>query len=115
MPSKLKRLKENKHMLYVLKGASPQMRKSILKLAPSEVIEAIHEIAYNILSGGYPVNLRSKSALQKYKSQIRNLVYPSRSLTAKRKVLIQSGGSFLPLILSIILNGVIGKILEKNE
>lgn len=115
MTSNLKRLKENKHLLFVLKNASPKFRKSILLSAPDDLIKAIYEIAFNVLAGNHKINLRSKNELKKYKKQLRKLINPSRSLTLKRKVLVQSGGSFLPFLLSTVLSGIIGKILKQND
>ena len=94
MSSNLKRLKENKHLLFVLKKASPKLRKSILLAAPDDLIKAIYEIAFNILTANHKINFKSKEELKKYKSHLRKLVQPTRSLTSKRKVLVQTGGSF---------------------
>ena len=115
MPSNLKRLKENKHMLFVLKNASPKLRKSILLAAPDDLIKAIYEIAFNILSGNHKINYKARDELKKYKNHLRKLVQPSRSLTLKRKVLVQNGGSFLPFLLSTVLSGILGKILQQND
>ena len=112
---KLKRLKENKHMLYVLNKAQPKLRKAILQTAPNELIKAICEITLNILADNHKICNKSKTKLKKYKTQLRELVKPSRSLASKRKVLIQKGGSFLPILLTSILSGIIGKILRQHE
>ena len=115
MSSNLKRLKENKHLLFVLKTASPKLRKSILLAAPDELIKAIYEIVYNVLSGNHKINSKSRVELKRYKNHLRKLVKPSRSLTSKRKVLVQTGGSFLPFLLSTVLSGIIGNILKQND
>ena len=99
-------------MLYVLKNASPKLRRAIVRLAPDELIYAINEIAYNILHGNHKVKRQKKDELEKYKSELRKLTKPSRTLTPKRKVLVQSGGSFLPILSSTVLSGVIGKYLN---
>lgn len=114
MASNLKRLKENKHMLFVLKKATPKLRKAILKSAPDELIKAINEIAYNILNGNHRIGKKNKENLKKYKSQLRKLTQPNKSLKTKRKVLVQNGGSFLPYLLSTVLSGLIGKLLEQH-
>lgn len=111
MTSNLKRLKENKYLLLVLKKAPPKLRRAILQSAPDELIRAINEIAYNILKGNHKISRKSRNDLKKYKNQLRKLIKPSRSVTTKRKVLVQSGGSFLPYLLSAVLSGIIGKIL----
>jgi hypothetical protein len=98
----------------VLKKASPKLRKAILKSAPDELIKAITEIAYNILNGNHRIGKKYKDNLKKYKSQLRKLSQQSNSLRAKRKILVQSGGSFLPYLLSTVLTGIIGKLLEQH-
>lgn len=112
---KLKRLQVNKHMLYVLNKAPPKLRKVILQTASNDLIKAICEIVLNILADNHKICNKTKTKLEKYKSQLRDLVKPSRSLAFKRKVLVQKGGNFLPILLSSILSGVIGKILQQNE
>lgn len=102
-------------MLYVLSTASPKLRKQILKLAPDDLIHAINEIAYNILHGNHKIRKQMRANLEKYKSDLRKLAKPSRSLGPKRKVLVQSGGAFLPLLISTVLSGLIGKLLNRNE
>ena len=102
-------------MLFVLKNASPKLRKSILVAAPDELIKAIYEIVYNVLSGNHKIKNKTKAELKKYKNYLRKLVNPSQSLTVKRKVLVQQGGSFLPFLLSSVLSGIIGKILQQQN
>lgn len=102
-------------MLFVLKNASPKLRKAILLSAPDELIKAIYEIAFNILSGNHQINTKAKGDLKKYKKHLRKLVQPSRSLASKRKVLVQNGGSFIPYLLSAVLSGIIGKILQQPQ
>lgn len=115
MTSNLKRLKENRHILFVLRKASPKLRKAILLTAPDDLIKAIYEIAFNILAGNHKINGKAKANLKKYKNHLRNLVKPSRSLALKRKVLVQNGGSFLPHLLSAVLSGIIGSILQQSQ
>ena len=87
-------------MLFVLRNASAKLRKSILLAAPDDLVKAIYEIAFNVLSGNHKINHKARDELKKYKKHLRKLVQPSRSLTLKRKVLVQNGGSFLPFLLS---------------
>jgi hypothetical protein len=96
----------------VLRNATPKMRKTILASAPDDLIKTINEIVYNILIGNHYISKKSKTGLKKYKNKLRQMVKHSRSLTTQRKVLVQSGGAFLPILLSAILSGIIGKILE---
>lgn len=112
MPKKLRRLKKHKHMLYILRDAKPKLRKAILKNVDEDFIKTLHEIAHNTLNKNNPINAKQKEVLQRYKTSIRKLACPKRSLTQKRKLMVQSGG-FLPVLIGTILSGIIGNIIER--
>lgn len=109
--SKSKLLKNNKHMLLVLKSAKPQLRKAILKNAPEELIKALFEICYNLLKGNYPVPPAKRGTLHKYKNPMRIVGSPQKSLKVKRKTLVQKGG-FLPVLLSTIGSLLISELFR---
>ena len=111
MSSNLKLLKENKHILYVLKKAEPKLRNAILKHVDNVVIKTIHEILFNIIYENHKINKSVLEKIKPYKNIIRNICSPQTSMKEKRQQLIQKGG-FLPIIISSVLSGVIGKILE---
>lgn len=110
----MKRLKDNRHMLYVLKNANSKMRKAILQHADPDVIKTISEICYNTLHGNNKLHSRTRNRLRFYKSQIRSLASPKRSIRSKRNIIVkQYGGAFLPTLIGTVLTGVIGSILNK--
>ena len=98
-------------MLYVLKNSKPKLRNAILKTADTDLISTIEEIVYNTLKGNNPIDNSTKTKLIKHKKAMRCFVCPKQTKTSKRKVLIQKGG-FLPIIISALLSGIIGKLLE---
>lgn len=112
-PSKLKRLRANKHMLYVLKNAEPKLRTALIKNCSDDVIKALTEIAINIVEGVHKISPNSKKNLEQYKLELRKLTSPTPNLTRKRKVLLQKGGAFIPILLSTVLSGLIGQLLQK--
>lgn len=114
MKSKLHRIKRNEHMLYVLKAAKPKLRKAILANVDDDVIKSINEIAYNTLHNNNPINSKAKTFLKRYKKPLRCLACHKKSIAAKKKILIQQGNGFLPILIGTILNGVIGRILTKQ-
>lgn len=114
MKSKLHRLKKNRHMLYVLKNAKPKLRKAILSNVDDDVIHTINEIAYNTLNNNNPINHKTKSILKKYKSPLRCLACHKKSIASKKKILVQQGNGFLPVLIGTVLSGVIGKLLSKE-
>lgn len=109
----MKRLRENRHTLHVLKDCNPQLRKVLLKAASSEIIKTLCEISLNTLNGNSKISKHCKNKLKKYKRELRQLVCPKLSITAKRKILVQKGG-FLPVLIGSILSGVIGQLIEKS-
>lgn len=112
MTAKLKRLKANKHMLYILKDAKPSLRKELLRKANPEIIKTICEISHNTLKGNSKLSSKGKKILEKYKNKLRILNSSKKSLKSKKKLIIQSGG-FLPALLGVVLSGVIGHFLNK--
>lgn len=99
-------------MLYALKNSTAKVQKAVLKTCPDDLIETIIEIVFNVLQGIHKVSPPTKRNLEKYKLDLRKIVCPIRSLDSKRKVLVQKGGAILPILLSTILSGLIGKFLQ---
>lgn len=106
----MKRLRDNKHILHVLKNCNSCLRKSILKNCSPSVIKAICEIALNTLNGNNKIDNKTYNSLKKYKKDLRRLA-GKNSLSAKRSVLVQRGG-FLPFLIGTVLTGIIGKLIE---
>lgn len=109
---KMKRLKDHRHILHVLKSCSPTVRKTILNSANPDLIKAICEICMNILNGNVKISSRSKRSLKDYKNSLRKISSTRTSLKSKKKILVQKGG-FLPTILGAILSGVIGNLIDR--
>lgn len=104
---------ENKHILFILKNANPKLRKSILKNCSLSAIKSIQEIAHNVLNGNHKVSPPCYNALKRYKRELRNFTCSNSSQCAKRKIVVQRGG-FVPLLISSVLSGIIGKILSSS-
>lgn len=98
-------------MLYILKDATPKLRKSIFKNCPFSTIKSIEEIAHNVLRGNHKVSPTCYNALKKYKKELRNLTCSNSSQCSKRKIVVQKGG-FVPFLISSVLSGIIGKVLS---
>lgn len=111
MSSKLKLLKDNRHFLHILKDCKPKLRKVIFENADNGLITTINEIILNTLNGNSPINKKTKQTLKKYKKEMRCLICPKKSINSRRKLLIQKGG-FVPALLTALLTGIVGKILE---
>lgn len=107
----MKRLRENRHMLYVLKNVQSKTRRHMLKHVNCEVIKTIAEIAYNTLVGNNRISNKTRKSLYRYKKEIRALACLNKKVALKRKIIIQKGG-FLPVLLGTVLSGLIGEIIE---
>lgn len=79
--------------------------KFILQKADSKLIQAICESIYNILEGSLPLDNKQKTKLIKHKSTLRKLIEKS-SLKDKKKLLVQRGSGFLPLLLPTVLSSL---------
>lgn len=101
-------------MLYILKDCKPKLRKALVENADNGLITTINEIILNTLNGNNPIDKKTKLKLKKYKKPMRCLICPKKSLASKRKLLIQKGG-FLPTLISSLLAGLIGKLIENGK
>ena len=96
------RVKTHKAVLQVLQSAKPNLRKAILKESDRSLIFAICEICDNLLLGNIPLTSAQKTKLKAYRAQLRRLAQKGEGWQAKKQLLLQKGGSFLPLLLSAV-------------
>lgn len=99
-----------KDLLRVLRHARAPLRQAILRKADKALIYAICELCENVLCGNVPLTPAQKSKLSKHKGILKRLVKRSESWTKKKEALTQKGGSFIPLLLSV-LAPTIGKLI----
>jgi hypothetical protein len=99
-------------LLRLLGSATPYKRKKILLEADDNFIKIIIECCYNSLHGNVNFSKNKIEKLKKFKKIIRKIGKASKNLKNKRRVLIQSGGAFLPIILPTIISGLIS-LLKK--
>jgi hypothetical protein len=99
-------------MLFAIKDASPKLRKAIIQNCDENLIKALIEIIANTLQGNHELPRKAKNSLNKYKKQLRSAAAPCKNISAKRKILSQKGGAFLPIVLGTILSGVISDLIE---
>lgn len=109
----MKRLKVHKHSLHILRKCKSCLRKKIIQSGSNDLIKCLCEICENVLNGNVPISKNCKIRLQKHKKTLRNIVLPKVKLQTKRKIFMQKGG-FLPTLLTTILTGIVGKLLEKK-
>jgi hypothetical protein len=83
----------------------------LLESASDELIKAIVECAINTLNGNPKLSKEEKGKLNKFKKRLRALVDPKFSFKRKSKLIVQKGGFIVPLLTSI-LSGVIGALIN---
>lgn len=89
--------------LKYLGTCSPKTRKLILKGANSDLIKAIAEAAWTVLSGEVKLTPAQRKRLVKDESILRNLATKQRNLSEKRKVLVsQRGGNVIGFLFNIL-------------
>lgn len=103
------RVKTHKDLLKALLTLKPKFRTALLKVCKDEEIDCISECIFNILNGKVPLKDSEKSKLKKHKTVLRKLIKKSRGKLRKR-IIIQKGGAFLPIILGAILNGLLNLV-----
>ena len=96
------RVKTHQALLHVLQGAKPNLRRAILQESDKALIYTICEICENLLIGNVNLNEKQRQKLKRYRRQLRRLAERGEGWENKREVLVQSGGAFLPLLLSVV-------------
>jgi len=100
-----KLLKKYIHHLHVLKDcASCHRRTHFVKNSSNDFVKCLCEACDNLLKGNIPINKKQKQQLYRHRNTIRFLASKqNKSLTKKKRKLIQQGGAFLPILLPPLL------------
>lgn len=101
---------KNLPILDILTRSNSVSRQKILKKADFALIKAIVECVLNVLNGNIHIESGRMKKLKKYKNTLRKLSAPGKNWSLKKKVIVQSGGSFLPLLLTPIVTSLIDLI-----
>ncbi len=107
---------KQKDMLVALSHCKLKIRKAILNNADKQLVDAICQCIFNMLSGNIELSPTQKTALLKYRHTMRKLVEKS-SLKNKKKILVQNGG-FLQFLIPAIITGIssiISSVISSNK
>ena len=89
-------------------------RNQLLKKAKSCIYYSISDISKNTLNGNIPINSDQKREISKYTAQLRRLARKSKvPLKERKKLVLQTGGAFLPALLLPAISFLGGKLAEK--
>lgn len=95
-----------------LAKAKPKERKKILESANSTLIQSIVECVENVLVGNVKLKKACLKKLQKFKNILRKINTTGRKLAQKKKVIIQTGGAFLPALLAPVISILVERLLR---
>lgn len=105
-------VKKHSELLRALCKLDSKERIALLKSLEDKKIHCVCECIYNTLKGKIPLSTKQKTRLSRHKSILRKLVKPGESIKKKRKVLLQTGGALLPLILTPLLSALLGNLFK---
>jgi hypothetical protein len=95
-------VKTHQALLNALQTARPKLRKAIIRESDKALIYAICEICENLLLGNIPLTEDQKKKLKKYRAQLHSIAQRGEGWKRKKDVVLQRGGAFLPLLLSVV-------------
>lgn len=99
-------------LLDKLSKVSSKERKKLLQKASLELFRSIDECIKNVIKGNVKFKKRCAEKLSKYKNVLNKINDSKHKITQKKKIIIQSGGAFLPALLSPILGVILDRILN---
>ena len=97
------RMQRNLSLLELLYKSVPGMRRVIVCGASADFINALCEIALNVLRGNIPLTDKQYAQLEKKRGIIRLVADKKVKRGKKKKTINQSGGFLLPLLGAAIL------------
>lgn len=95
-----------------LAKAKPKERKKILEKANSTLIQSIVECIENVLGGNVKLKKACLKKLKKFKIILRKINAAGRKLAQKKKAIIQTGGAFLPVLLTPVISILLERLLR---
>lgn len=105
-------------VLNALCHANDEQRKALLRTADKALVRCICECALNVLHGTVDIKHSHKHRLSKHKHVLRKITNNGSTKQkggggnwkSKKRVIVQSGGAFLPLLLAPIVGTLVSKL-----
>ena len=92
--------------IITLAKANPQQRQQLVRYATPDQVDAVSEMAYNVLRGTPPLAPEVMRRLRPYKKVLRGMGNPRRSLTSRRRWVRQNGGSAVSALVKGVAQGL---------
>lgn len=99
-------------LLELLTKVNTDSRHKILKHCHSDLIKAIEECVFNVLKRNVLLKQKRIEKLKKYKNILRKIGNSKTNINQKKKLIIQSGGNYLPILLKPIVLYLFDKLLN---
>lgn len=102
-------------LLKALRDCNKEQRLALLKTADKKLVNYICECALNVLKGVVSLKNNNLQKLKKHKQTLRKLIKNNgqkNTWKAKKRVIVQRGGSFLPFLLEPVLSALISTLLK---
>ena len=98
----IKSSSESQDLLRVIGNCQPKIRNAILKNCENGFIHVICDCVYNVVKGNVPgLTQEEVNKLARHKTSLIKLT-KKVPIKAKRKILVQKGGGFLPFLLPLV-------------
>lgn len=104
------KVREHFEFLSYLKKISPRRQKQFIKQADRPILEALSEIALNLIKKNVSLTSAQIEKLRPYEEQIYQLSLRKHSINKKKKI-VQKGG-FLGALLGAVLPALISTIIS---
>lgn len=99
-------------LLELLVRVNKTSRDKILKYSDSKLIKVLIDCIYNVLQGNVSMKKHRFQKLKKYKASLRKIVNSRGKVKSKKKLIVQTGGGFLPILLAPIVSYLFDKIVH---
>lgn len=96
--------------LQALCKLNKSQRLALLRSADNDLVRSICECAFNTLKGSVTLKRTEKTRLAKHRKVLRRLASKRGSWKSKKRILVQQGGGFLPMLLAPILGTLLSNI-----
>lgn len=100
------------HLKQLSRTKEKRKRNNILKKGGTDLTKCLCECALNVIKGNVPLSSKQFDKLKPFKNPITKLGNKRIPLYRKRKIIQQSGGSLLTVLLTPILGALASKFLK---
>lgn len=107
-------VKKHLPVLKLIQEAPPKLRYRILRHSDLKIIKTIYECIYNTLMGNISLTKSEIIKLKQFKKILREILHTDGGLKEKRRLILQSGGSFLPTLLEPIITAAVINFIDHS-